>query len=329
MLEAMGGYFELELNRGQQLYPDAVSFNSARSAFQALLLACDTRRVYLPYFICSVIPDAALAIGVEVIQYRLSEQLECIEYPELGDGEHLLFVDYFGLKQRYIEQVLAPHYRGQLIIDNSQALFSSAVPGIATLYSPRKFVGVPDGGWLINSPDNVVAPPASHSNPSLGALLGRLVDGPETHYSAFQALEEKLGHDGLQGMSLLTRRLLDNIDYPKVSRARTENMVQTHKQLANINQFQAWPAQTPPALCYPLLLDDADTATALRRKLLEQRIYVPVYWKEVIDSQTAPEFEKQFSQCLLPLPIDQRYGHLHIERLCTTVLGYLQPSSAV
>ncbi|HEY0289880.1 MAG TPA: hypothetical protein VGC62_23205 [Pseudomonas sp.] len=322
MDEAIGGYFEMELNRGNHPYPGAGAFNSARSAFQAVLLARKTRRVFLPHFICSVMTDAANAVDVEVTRYGLNDALELPEPPEVQFNEQLLYVDYFGLKRAYIQNTLALRYRDKLIVDNAQALFSLPVTGIATLYSPRKFVGVPDGGWLVNGPTNVERPSPGTSSHRLDALIGRLIDGPEAHYSAFQRTEEALGLEGLKGMSASTVRLLDSIDYTDIKTRRIENLRQLHGALHAINHFSAWPPVPIPALCYPLLLESADAAQALRHRLLANRIYVPSYWRELIDSQTTPALEKQLSERLLPLPIDQRYGQQDINRLAAVILKY-------
>ena len=50
---ALGGYFELELPPAPNpLYPQALAYQSARAAFQALLTAGNPGRVWIPRFIC-------------------------------------------------------------------------------------------------------------------------------------------------------------------------------------------------------------------------------------------------------------------------------------
>ena len=52
--KAIGGYFELELPRGQDdYYPQALKYQSARAAFYALLLFAKPQRVWMPYYIRS------------------------------------------------------------------------------------------------------------------------------------------------------------------------------------------------------------------------------------------------------------------------------------
>lgn len=320
MPEAIGGYFELELRKGHHPYPQAVAFNSARSAFKALVLARNLRRVHLPVYICDVMQDVLRGSGIEVLRYALTERFELPDFPALQADEALLFVNYFGLKADYISEVLAVRYGKHLIVDNSQALFSQPQSAIATLYSPRKFVGVADGGWLANAPADLPQAPSSRSQARFGALLGRLEEAPQQHYATFQALEQALENEGIKAMSTSTARLLDSIDYHEVARRRIDNLAQLRRRLDHLNRFAIWPAQPVAALCYPLLVKSAETATRLRAQLLDQHIYVPGYWREVLSNPAAPPIERDWAQCLLPLPIDQRYNVDDMNRLADVIL---------
>jgi hypothetical protein len=320
VVEAMGGFFELELRRGQHPYPHARAYNLARSAFQALLLAQQARRVWIPHFICSVMPDAARAVDVEVVRYGMNDLLEPAALPALGPREVFLYVNYFGLKDAYIRDTLAGQYGGALIVDNSQALFCAPVDGIPTLYSPRKFVGVPDGGWRVNGPCDLEQLPPGNSANRFDALLGRLANGPEAHYADFQNTEEALGTEGMRGMSAITTRLLNSIDYDEIGRRRRANYSQLHDALGALNTFKALDLTPTAALCYPLLLKDVQEAEKVSAALLKQRIYVPCYWRDVLADSSAPTLEQDMTRRLLPLPVDQRYGASDIARLANLIL---------
>lgn len=327
MPDAIGGYFELELRSGLHPYPQALGFNSARSAFRALLEARTLRKVYLPYYLCGVMQDALKDTGIAVTRYHLTDTWQLEDFPALaGDDEAVLFVDYFGLMTDYIRDVLAPYYQHRLIVDNSQALFSEPIPATATLYSPRKFVGVADGGWLLNAPANVPAPPPSQSQGRFSALLGRLEDAPDQHYAAFQANEEALQTAGVKAMSASTARLLDSIDYAHIGQQRMNNLARLRHHLDPHNHFTAWPSRPVAALCYPLLLASAQAADSLRTHLLEHAIYVPRYWPDLLQKPATPDIEKHWAQCLLPLPIDQRYRVEDMDRLANTILQHTRKS---
>ena len=324
MPEAIGGYFELELRSGQHPYPQAKAFNSARSAFRALMQARDLRRVHLPHYICAVLEQALAGLDIEVCRYTLDAELSLAALPDVAADEGLVYVDYFGLKADYVRRVLAPRYGQQLIIDNSQALFSQALPGIATLYSPRKFVGVADGGWLVNGPARMPEAQPSASRYRFAALLGRLEQAAEQHYNEYQANEAALAEQGVRAMSASTARILDSIDYASVADRRRNNLTLLRERLDGCNRFSAWPGELPAALCYPLLLDSPAQANRLRRHLLDQAIYVPCYWRELIDNPTTPALERHLAECLLPLPMDQRYGATDMHRLADAVILHMR-----
>ncbi|WP_296231586.1 hypothetical protein [Pseudomonas sp. UBA4617] len=323
MPDAIGGYFELELRQGYSLYPQALGFNSARSALKVLLRNIGARRLHLPHYICHAVPDAAHAAGADVARYAINLQLELEQLPELPPDELLLYVNYFGLKDRYISDVLAPHYRDRLVVDNSQGLFSAPLPDIKTLYSPRKFVGVPDGGWLANAPPGEWQLPQGQSTAHFGALLGRLEGAPEQHYAAFQNVETQLDHAPATAMSNSTRRVLDSLDYPAISARREANLALLQQSLGSRNQLDILPAMPTAALCYPLLLGTPAQAQAIRQRLLAERIFIPCYWQEVVGEPHSPNIERQLASCLLPLPIDQRYDATHMERLADRVSSFL------
>ena len=323
MPDAIGGYFELELRKGYCLYPHASGFNTARSALKALLSALGAQRLQLPYFICHAVPDAANAVGVDVARYALDSNLELKQLPDLQTGEHLLYVNYFGLKDRYIVEALAPHYGDRLIIDNSQALFSKPLANIKTLYSPRKFVGVPDGGWLANPPVGEWQSLLPPSTSDFSALLGRLEGEPEAHYSTFQQVESALELAPVAAMSNSTQRVLDSLDYPWIIARRLANMAALSRALDARNALDILPGTPTAALCYPLLLDTPSQAHSLRKRLQNDRIFIPCYWQEVISDPQTPDFERHLASCLLPLPIDQRYDATHIDRLARQVNAHL------
>ena len=56
----------------------------------------------------------------------------------------VLYVNYFGLCDENVERLLQEVPKEKLIIDNSQALFALPSNAMATIYSIRKFIGVPD-----------------------------------------------------------------------------------------------------------------------------------------------------------------------------------------
>ena len=149
----IGGFFGLELpeyGNFPQWHPGrSVAVNSGRRALEYILRRLgDVRCVRVPLYTCRTVVETMERLGIPVITYRIDERLEPEELPELEKGEYLLYTNYFGIKEKCVDR-LASRYGGSLIVDNALALYSPARSGVASLYSPRKFSGLPDGGIAV------------------------------------------------------------------------------------------------------------------------------------------------------------------------------------
>ena len=74
MSDAIGGYFGLELRKGEHYHKDALRLNSARNCFEYVLLARQYKRVYVPYFTCEVMLEPLHKLGIEYTFYHINEQ---------------------------------------------------------------------------------------------------------------------------------------------------------------------------------------------------------------------------------------------------------------
>lgn len=92
-----------------------------------LWLPCATRaqKVYLPYYNCNTVYDAVTRAGFAVERYPLDARRLPV-CPALGDGEWLLYVNYFGIAS---DDLLAEVKRRwpRVIFDNTQAFFQRPV----------------------------------------------------------------------------------------------------------------------------------------------------------------------------------------------------------
>lgn len=69
---------------------------------------------------------------------------------------------------------------------------------------------------------------------------------------------------------------------------------------------------------YPLLVRDG---AEIRKKLQEEKIYIPTLWPNVMDSLKQGEIEYILAENILPLPCDQRYGTIEMDYLVKKILG--------
>lgn len=313
MTQAIGGYFELELPRGGRLpYPDAHLYQSARAAFCALLTALPAvQRVWMPAYLCDSMYAPLRATGKAICAYTLDAQLHLAEPIELAANDILLYVNYFGVRTAYTDELLHRMPPHQLVVDCSQAFFAAPRKCLATIYSPRKFFGVPDGGMLVT--DVPVPRPARVNESSLQRmthLLARLAGEPEIAYAAFQRAEHSLDDPTPMQMSALTRRLLTSVPFSAVQQQRDANFAHLRARLDATNLLSL-PADVTGALCYPYL----PSQSIDRNRFLRNRIYIPTYWPEVSKRAAAGSIEWTMLQRCLPIPCDQRYGPADLDRI--------------
>jgi len=316
-MKSLGGYFELELSSGKEYHDGAVSFNNARNAFEYILLAKGYKKVYLPYYTCDVMLQPIIKQGLEYEFYHLDPYL----YPEIDKGgihedAVLVYNNYFGLCDKNV-RVVSERY-GNLMIDNAQAFYSQPLSEIDTIYSPRKFFGVPDGGYLYTGkkPDTVIE--RDRSAERTGHLLKRIDSSAEEGYQTFINNEKSLSFSGIKAMSLLTQRLLQSINYQRCANIRRENFSFLHKELSALNHFPVDLAVNSVPMIYPLLTE----WNGLRDFLIEHKIYVATYWKSVSRYVDPGSWESRLVNNLIPLPIDQRYDETDMRTIVKAVLSY-------
>lgn len=315
MQREFGGYLPLELPKRQELYTGAgvLRLNCGRNAIVAALRDAGAKKVYLPYYNCNTVYDAVTRAGFAVERYRLDERRLPI-CPALADGEWLLYVNYFGIASDAMLTEVKRRWP-RVIFDNTQAFF--AKPDWAAdsynVYSCRKFIGVPDGAYLVHTGliDDIY--PADTSWQS-AAFLFRCID--ESVNSAYaDSLANESRFDGeIRGMSPSTRRILASVDYDALRRCRRKNYAALHTALGQYNEL-ACPDEAD-AMIYPFLCG----ADGLRARLIQNKVYVSQWWKYLLDLLPADSVEARLSRCLLPLPIDQRYTPEDMRALAALVL---------
>lgn len=321
--KAIGGYFELELPlQRKQLYPNAIGFQTARAAFYALLTEGTPSRVWMPKYICDAMLDPLKATKTEIVFYDLDSGLGVPNDVQIEDSDWLLYVNYFGVCAAQEDKLLKRFNPSQLIFDHSQAFFSPPGDCLATIYSPRKFFGVPDGGLLLTSLDVMVPEEIDAGSVARCTHLLKRLDGtPEAGYQDYNNAEETFCDIQPRRQSLLTDRLLISIDYDACKQQRNANFNYIHDQFNHLNELCFDTSRIDGPMCYPLLIDDA----TIRERLLANRIFVPIYWTEVGRRVNPSSFERYLLDKCLPIPCDQRYMQedmMHIIELVNNFFTY-------
>lgn len=316
-MREIGGYFGMETFPGDVYHKGLLALNSGRNALAWLLRARGIRKLNIPYFLCDSVSGVCERENCAVAYYHIDSSFLPRFDRELEDGEWLYVVNYYG--QIADEQVLQMvSRRKRIIFDNVQDFFRQPLPGVDTIYSCRKFFGVPDGAYLATD-----APPIpleqDASKDRMKHILGRFEgDCASDYYSDFKENDRAFRELPVQTMSRLTDNLLRALDYDTIRRKRNANWAQLHDALGAYNKLELTSPDGP--YMYPFYCENG---MKLKKQLAAEKIYIPTLWPNVLDLDGC-RMEKDYAQNILPLPVDQRYDGQDMARISTLLLQMLQ-----
>ncbi len=302
-MNEIGGFLELELPGGEEYHSGLLSLNTGRNALEYILRARNYKKVYLPYYHCHVLQTPLKRLGIPYSFYPIDYNFEFAPF-EIEDNEAILYINFFGLKDEFVRQVTAKY--ANMIIDNAQSFFSRPLPGVDTIYSCRKFFGVPDGAYLSTNIELKGALPKDLSYDRYRHLVGRTDKSASDFYKEYAALEESLDKEEVKQMSRSTQKVLSAIDYDAVKQIRRENFNTLSAALQSSNRLDL--PNDGDFLFYPYL-----SSAGLRNKLIQSKVYVGTYWTDVIKNTATGSVEYDLATNLVCLPIDQRYSPREME----------------
>ena len=300
MEKEIGGYFGLERFSGREYHHELLGVNSGRNALLYILKARNVQKLYIPRFLCDSVYELCRREGYPYEEYPVDEAFMPVFDRTLGPGEYLYIVNYYG--QISNEQAVELKSRwDHIIFDNVQAFFQKPVPGVDTVYSCRKFFGVPDGGYVACDAPLTGELPTDVSKDRMKHILGRFEETGSAYYGDFQANDELFYQTPLRKMSALTRNILRGIDYDAVRQKRNENYALLDKTLGSCNGLK--PKAPDGPYMYPFYCPNG---MEVKKRLAEKKIYVATLWPNVLELDGT--LEKDYAENILPLPCDQRYG---------------------
>jgi dTDP-4-amino-4,6-dideoxygalactose transaminase len=190
------------------------------------------------------------------------------------------------------------------------------------MVSPRKFVGVPDGGVLISNChivfDHIVLNEAplewwleSFSASMMRRAFDKQLIQERTWFGLFQKKEASMPA-GYYAMSEISRFLLVNsINFDLIAEKRRDNYLFLLKALKHIALFPELGKRTVP-LGFPVCVENRDE---VRREMFSRNIYPPVHWE--IEGVVPSRFQDShwLSERILTLPCDQRYDAQDMNRM--------------
>lgn len=284
----------------------------------------------MPSYLCGVMTAALGCRDAEVRFFGVSHNLTVPSLDwteEVGVGDVVVFIDYFGFPTDSTAVARVKERGAWVVEDAAQALLSESAGtlGDFVLYSPRKWLGVPDGGILkINGATelpgiNLEPPPSSWWLDSLRARLLRrefdLHGGEREWFELFQKCERE-GPSCPHSMSQLTQTLLRHcFDYEAIAQSRIDNYLFLSEEIDDLAVFPQLAAGVVP-LGFPIVVSERDRVL---KALFEHDIYPPVHWS--IEGVVPKEFSEshRLAAAIMTLPCDQRYGRSDMKRVVTAV----------
>lgn len=320
-MKEIGGYFELERYHGQDYYPDLFHLNLGRCAISHFLSQVGCRELFIPAYLCDSVTQAVRDSSILMRSFRIRPDFlpDPRDLPRgpLPEGSWILVVNYYGqLSDRQVETLKKTY--GNVLFDYTHAFFQRPLNNCDTVYSVRKFFGVPDGAYLHTL--RPISPPAEtdRSHDRMTHILGRFEVDAGSFYQIM--LDQAHAYPGspAKRMSPLTRNLLRSFDYGDIAKRRLANYRRLDSHLWSINHLKEI-LRVPDIgpFCYPLYLPGA--GNRIRSAMAQKKIFVPTYWKNVLEDQPKDSLEYQYAADILALPCDQRYGEEDMDFVAETV----------
>lgn len=319
----IGSFLELQFNSKKEWYAEnkypnfeIARLNSGRTAIYHAVQCLQAKRIYIPYYQCETVREFLMRKGVEIRYYSIDKDFTpLINALDIEQDSAILIVNYYGIMSNMRLRELAERYN-HVIIDNSQAFFAKPIETCMNVYSARKFVGVPDGAYVIgkNALNGWNSYPQGFSSDTAVFLLQRYEYGCEGKAYENRILnEQRINREDVMKMSILTRKILDGTDYCSIQQKRRENFGYACQLFDEINCLDVKKhfADDVVPMVYPLVVERDD----LLEKLLKAKHFQGHWWSYLLQEMPKESFEYWLSKYIIPITIDQRYGKQELEYL--------------
>ncbi len=330
----IGGVFGLEEGPdGAAAWPSFLKGSellllNGRSGISLVIRLLSPTRVWMPSYLCEAMLKAVDPKGVAFFAVDQDLCVSSTEWlDELRPGDLVVLIDYFGFPCDERCATRARERGAWVLEDACQALLSDGVGRCSdfVLFSPRKFLGIPDGGILrVNGKLDLAGvelerPPAAWWLKSFRAsLLRREFDahgGSRRWFELFQEAEAE-APCGAYAISELSEMLLKHaVNSAAIARRRIENYQYLADSLADMALFKALPPGVVP-LGFPIRTNNRER---VRQHLFDCEIYPALPWP--LPGMVPEQFgdSHRLAAEIMTLPCDQRYARADMNRMAQAV----------
>lgn len=304
---------------------------NARSAFKALLDASPAGQVWLPAYLCpevsAVVPRARRRFYP--VDATLTPRVDFLQRAVAAD-DLVLAVDYFGRPPGdEFREYAATSAAAWFVEDCAQAMETGqAAWGDWQLYSPRKLLGVADGGVLAARSARARAlriadAPATGFGEAVELArdcLARFEDideGSNDEWYALHRAKEAAMEAACGRISRLSWELLGTLDPAAIGAARKRNFALLAGRLGAFALLPDVRLDFVP-LGFPVRVP-AQRRAAVRERLIRERIFPAIHWESLPSPAAEFPAEHELAASVLTLPCDQRYSGEHMERVAAVL----------
>jgi dTDP-4-amino-4,6-dideoxygalactose transaminase len=328
-------FHEVETAKRPFVTDKSLCLVNARSGIALLIDLLSPAHLWVPSYLCEAILKAVNRSKTSLQFYKVNYDLAMATQAWIEDvqpGDLVLLIDYFGFLHDSFSAIELKERGAWFLEDACQALLTEGVGQYAdfVMYSPRKFLGVPDGGVLVFNGTKDIGQVDLASVPtkwwlkSLSAAVMRrefdICGGKRSWFKMFKQAEKE-SPIGPYAMSELSRALLRSVfDYSAIADRRVKNYKILLEELCHIALFPELPGHVVP-LGFPIRIRNRDQ---LREVLFEHDIYPPLHWE--IKGVVPDEFKDSHKLAghIMTLPCDQRYDAEDMHRMARLVLSGLK-----
>lgn len=323
-MKEIGSFIELEYPKGKEYYKgeNVVRLNTGRAAIYHAVTAYGVDTVYLPYYQCETVKNFLEKKNVKIKFYSIDENFE----PKIDANEKdtaIVFVNYYGIfGRKHFEKFIDKF--NNVIIDNSQGFFNEPIENCLNIYSARKFVGVPDGAYVIGKPylDGDEYDLDFSSDTAL-FMLQRIEYGCSGKaYQSREKNEDRIDSSDILKMSQLTYKILDGADYAVNKAKRKDNFALLHSILGKYNLLDIENLLDSEAIpmVYPFMVQRED----LLSYMLKNKHFQGRWWRYILDICDENSQEYKLSKYMLPITIDQRYDEDDMTELSKIIIDFIE-----
>jgi hypothetical protein len=222
----------------------------------------------------------------------------------------------------------------QFVEDCAHTIDTGLPPwGDYRIFSPRKLLGVPDGGLLVPTGGTPLKSIRSRTDPDLAAVAPTILRYEDETGELWPTWHEQ--HESWRlalqtsprRMSRLARSVLSLGDPAQVSDARRKNFATLHRLLGDVSYLDSMCGDDPVGrdfvpFGFPIRLSPR-VRDVVRARLWAAHIYAFRHFADLVAPPADFAEEYALSRELMTLPCDQRYGAGDMEFVADVVRGAL------